>query len=179
MRDMNTTPNSHPETADTTQDSGRDVGRQRMAVRLAEIEMRSEELQRAIRNALGESEYARHRAESDLAHAYKFAIEIFAKALLPFKDTLEAALKIDTSDANALKAGLALSLKQLDNAFQRNGLLEICPHPGERFDAERHRSVSVGSRIGERERIASTERKGYELNGRVIRPAAVMLRREK
>lgn len=161
---------------DSAQGLGRVVSGQRIAERLAEVEARSEDLQQAIRNALGESEYARHRAEADLSHAYRFAIEGFARALLPFKDALETALCVDTTDAKALKDGLALSLRQMDNAFWRNGLREICPQDGEPFDVERHRPLPERDDASAMV-VAGTQRKGYELNGRVLRAAIVTLRR--
>ncbi|RZI42701.1 nucleotide exchange factor GrpE [Herbaspirillum sp. HC18] len=135
-----------------------------------------EALHLALRAAVSDAEYARQRAQADLAHAIKFGIEGFAKALLPFKDTLEMALAVETSDAAALKAGLELSLKQLQEALEKHGLREICPQPGEPFDVDKHRPlVKLGSEDSMRS-VACTEQKGYEINGRVIRPAFVLTR---
>lgn len=148
----------------------------RMARRLDQLNDSVAALQTAIRNAVAEADYARHRAEADLAHAYKYSIEAFAKDLLPFKDALEAALAVDTSDAPALRTGLELSLRLLAAALEKNGLIEISPHPGTQFDGERHRPLVKLGAEDEMHRVACTEQKGYEMHGRVLRPAVVSLR---
>jgi molecular chaperone GrpE len=152
---------------------------QRIATRLEEVDANSRELQKAVRNALADVEYARQRAEADLAHARKFAIEGFAKALLTFKDSLETALTVETTDVAALRAGLELSLKQLHTAFEKNRLVEICPQPGERFDSQKHRSLVTLEAGHVKSVVAGVEQKGYTINGRLIRPAAVTVLREK
>lgn len=98
-----------------------------MAERLEELNDGMAALETAIRSAVAEADHARHRAEADLARASRYGIEEFARDLLPFKDALEAALAVDTSDANALRTGLELSLKLLQTALKKNGLGEISP----------------------------------------------------
>lgn len=98
--------------------------------RLEQVNERLASLQMAVRTAVADVQYAKQRAEADLAHAYKFGIEGFAKALLPFKDALETALSVETNDVNALKAGLELSLKLLHMSLEKHGLVEICPPLG-------------------------------------------------
>jgi len=144
--------------------------------RLARIHAQIDALHLAVEAAVADAEYARQRAQADLVHASKFGIEGLAKALLPFKDALDMALAVETNDAAAMKAGLELSLRQLQGALEKHGLREICPQPGEPFDADKHKPlVKLGSEDNMRT-VACTEQKGYEINGRVIRPAFVLTR---
>lgn len=144
--------------------------------KLKQVNEHIAELHLAVRTAVADAANARLRAQAHLARANKFAIEDFGKALLPFKDALETALSVETRDVIALKAGLELCLKQLQAAFEKQGLREIRPEPGDPFDERRHRPlVKLGA--DDRGRVvAGTEQKGYEIGGRVIRPALVLLR---
>lgn len=153
-----------------------DASRISMEHRLEQVNERLAALQAAIHAAVADSRYARQRAEADLAQVHRFGIESFARSLLPFKDALEAAHAVDTNDVHALRTGLELSLRQLQAAFEKNGLTEICPAPGEPFDAQQHRPlVKLGGDDAVRT-VACTEQKGYALDGRVLRPAFVTLR---
>lgn len=151
------------------------VGQHKTERKLEQVNEQIETLRLAMRSAIADAERARQRAEADLAHAYKFGIEGFAKILLPFKDALEMALMVKTDDVHALRAGVELSLKQLQAALEKHGLREISPEAGEWLDRQRHSPlVKLGADDGMRT-IARTEQKGYEINGRVIRPACVVL----
>lgn len=151
------------------------IGRDQAERKLEQVNEQIETLRLAMHSAIADAERARQRAEADLAHAYKFGIEGFAKVLLPFKDALEMALMVKTDDANALRAGVELSLKQLQAALEKHGLREISPEAGDRFDRQRHSPlVKLGADDGMRT-VARTEQKGYEIDGRVIRPACVAL----
>lgn len=106
---------------------GHSAGAEReLAHRLEEANARSQQLEILVRNALADARHARQRADADLLNAHKFAIEDFAKSLLPFKDALETALVVDTTDIKAMQAGLELSLRQLQAAFERNGVEDPC-----------------------------------------------------
>lgn len=145
-------------------------------LKLETVNDRIAALHLAVRSAVADAEYARQRAQADLAHAYKFGIEGFAKALLPFKDALEMALTVETKDVDALKVGLELSLRQLQATFEKHGLREICPEAGDPFDVQKHRPLVKLGAEDSMHTVACTEQKGYEINDRVIRPAFVLLR---
>ena len=89
--------------------------------KLANAEERAEELQDAFLRAKAEVENFRRRAQEDITRAHKFAIENFAEALLPVKDSLETALKVETPSSESLKQGVEMTLKQLDTAFKKTG----------------------------------------------------------
>jgi molecular chaperone GrpE len=145
----------------------------RIAKRLQAVDEHVATLQNALRAAIADLEYARRRAEADLAHAHRFSIEEFAKSLLPFKDSLEAALMIRTTDVHALRSGLALTLKLFQAALEKQGLVELQTHPGDRFDPDKHRLLSKSSDVNSTPVVASVEQKGYAINGRLIRPVTV------
>ena len=145
----------------------------RIAKRLQAVDEHVATLQNSVRAAIADVEYARRRAEADLVHAHRFSIEEFAKSLLPFKDSLEAALMIRTTDVHALRSGLALTLKLFQAALEKQGLVELPTNPGDRFDPDKHRLLSKSIDISSAPIVASVEQKGYAINGRLIRPVAV------
>ena len=85
----------------------------------------------------------RRRAQEDIAKAHKFAIESFAEAMVPVKDSLEMALKVETPSVESLKEGVEMTLKQLVSAFDKNRLLEVNPQPGDKLDPMKHQAVAV------------------------------------
>ena len=74
--------------------------------KLAEAEVRLAELQDAFLRAKADTENMRRRAQDDIAKAHKFAIESFAEAMVPVKDSLEMALTVETPSIESLKEGV-------------------------------------------------------------------------
>lgn len=140
-------------------------------------ESASEEKDRALR-AVAEMENVRRRSAQDVEKARKFALEKFANELLPVIDSLERALEHtnqDTDDLKALYEGVELTLKSLLNAAEKFGVLVIDPQ-GEPFDPNKHQAMSmVESDEVAPNAVLAVMMKGYELNGRVLRPAMVMV----
>lgn len=145
---------------------------------LREAELKVEEHHDAWLRAKAETENIRRRAQEDVARAHKFAVESFASALLPVKDSLEAALAADTSNADNIKDGVDLTLKQLAGVFGKFNLAEIHPM-GEDFDPHRHQAISMVEAEQPANTVVSVLQKGYLLNDRVIRPALVMVAKPK
>src|SRR5438132_9089886 len=107
---------------------------QTLEQKLAIAEAKATEMQDAFLRAKAEAENMRRRAQEDIARAHKFAIESFAEALVPVKDSLEMALKVETPSIESLKEGVEMTLKQLSSAFEKNRLIEINPQAGEKLD---------------------------------------------
>jgi molecular chaperone GrpE len=147
--------------------------------KLATAESRATEMQDAYLRAKAEAENVRRRAQDDVAKAHKFAIENFAEALVPVKDSLEMALKLDTPSADSLKEGVEMTLKQLAAAFERNRLLEINPSPGDKLDPMKHQAISIVPAEQEANTIVSVLQKGYLIADRLLRPALVTVAQEK
>jgi len=147
--------------------------------KLAAAEARVAEMQDAFLRAKAESENMRRRAQEDIARAHKFAIESFAEALVPVKDSLEMALKVDTPSVDSLKEGVEMTLKQLSTAFDKNRLLEIHPKAGEKLDPMRHQAISIVPAEQEANTIVTVLQKGYMIADRLLRPALVTVSQEK
>jgi molecular chaperone GrpE len=123
-----------------------------------------------------EVENIRRRAARDVEQAHRFALEKFAQELLPVRDSLEiAAASAGTSDAAALAAGQEATLKLLARAFDKFGLNVIDP-AGVPFDPERHEAMAMQpSNTAEPGSVLQVIQRGYELNGRLLRPARVIV----
>ncbi|MCW9699389.1 MULTISPECIES: nucleotide exchange factor GrpE [unclassified Avibacterium] len=121
----------------------------------------------------------RRRAEQDVEKAHKFALEKFAKDLLETIDNLERALATPVStEDESLKGvldGVELTLKGLLATVARFGV-EAVGTVGETFNPDLHQAISMQPADGfESNQITTVLQKGYLLNGRVIRPAMVMV----
>jgi molecular chaperone GrpE len=124
--------------------------------------------------AKAEAENNRRRALEEIDKARKFAVEKFAMELLAVKDSLEMALNDQTGDVDALKNGVELTLKQLTAAFEKSQLIEINPM-GDKLDPHKHQAIAMVPSDAEANTVVQVMQKGYELAGRVIRPAMVMV----
>ncbi|TBR09936.1 MAG: nucleotide exchange factor GrpE [Rugosibacter sp.] len=145
---------------------------------LRQAELASAEHHDAWLRAKAETENVRRRSLEDIARAGKFAVEKFATELLAVKDSLEAALANENQNAENLKAGVELTLKQLSAAFEKSRLVEISPL-GEKFDPHKHQAISQTEADGEPNHVLSVLQKGYALHDRVIRPALVIVSKTK
>lgn len=129
--------------------------------------------------ARAEIENVRRRAEQDVEKAHKFALEKFAKDILNTIDNLERALivPVNTQDegVQALYDGVQLTLKELLATVSRFGV-EPVGEVGEVFNPDLHQAISMQPTEGfTSNQITAVLQKGYLLNGRVIRPAMVMV----
>ena len=135
-----------------------------------------ESLDKALR-AQAELDNVRKRSLRDVENAHKFALDKFANGLLPVIDSLE--LGIDAGDSeeeqNTLKEGMNLTLKMFRDVMEKHGVKEI-ESEGEKFDPEKHEAVSMQEMEGgESGAVIAVLQKGYALNGRLIRPAMVVV----
>jgi molecular chaperone GrpE len=125
-----------------------------------------------------EMQNVRRRAERDVESAHKFALDKFAADLLPVVDNLERALAaIDAADEGqkSVAEGLELTLKSFMEVLARYKIEAIDP-AGQPFDAELHQAVSmVPNPDLEANTVMDVFQKGYTLNGRLVRPAMVVV----
>jgi molecular chaperone GrpE len=147
--------------------------------KLAAAEAKAAEMQDAFLRAKAEAENMRRRAQEDIARAHKFAIESFAEALVPVKDSLEMALKVETPSVESLKEGVDMTLKQLSSAFEKNRLIEIHPKSGDKLDPMRHQAISMVPAEQEANTIVTVLQKGYMIADRLLRPALVTVSQDK
>lgn len=141
---------------------------------LREAELKAAEHHDAWLRAKAETENVRRRAQEDIAKASKFAAEKFANAMLPVKDSLEAALATENQTLESLKAGVELTLKQLVSAFESAGVSVEDPL-SQKFDPNRHQAISAIPAEGEPNTVLTVLQKGYMLHERVLRPAMVVV----
>ena len=146
---------------------------------LAETRAKLDEQREAWLRALADAENARKRAQSDIAQARKYAAERTVEDLVPVMDSLEAALGAGGADLEALRAGVELTRKQLQSAFERAGVAEVSPEPGQKFDPHRHQAMSTAESEQEPNTVLAVLQKGYTLHDRIVRPALVTVARAK
>ena len=139
-----------------------------------QAELKAVEHHDAWLRAKAETENVRRRAAEDIAKASKFAVERFARELLAVKDSLEAALAVESPSVESMKAGSELTLKQLTAAFEKSSLTEINP-VGEKFDPNFHQAISMVEADQEPNTVVTVLQKGYLIADRVLRPALVIV----
>ena len=131
--------------------------------------------------AVAEADNSRKRAEADVERERKYALEKFVKALLPVVDSLEMALEAGKSKAesaeDAMVQGVEATLRLFLKELSSFGVERIDP-VGEPFDPNVHQAISmIPSKDVKPNCIVSVMQKGFILNGRVVRPAMVMVAR--
>jgi molecular chaperone GrpE len=140
---------------------------------LSATEAKLAEMHDAFMRAKAEGENIRRRAQEDVSKAHKFAIESFAEAMVPVRDSLEMALKVETPSIESLKEGVEMTLKQLSSAFEKNRLVEVLPQPGDKLDPMKHQAVAVVPADQEANTVVNVLQKGYMIADRLLRPAIV------
>lgn len=150
----------------------------------AEVEALKAEVQslkdQVLRYA-AEAENTKRRAEREMNDARAYAITKFARDLLGVADIFDRALMarpIDTGDAgvNGFVQGIEMTAKELQGAFERNGVKKILPPKGEKFDPHKHQAMmeQPGTDVAPGG-VIQTLQPGYELLGRLVRPAMVVV----
>ncbi|OOF86631.1 nucleotide exchange factor GrpE [Rodentibacter ratti] len=145
----------------------------------AQVEETSKKEQDLLLRTRAEIDNIRRRTEQDIEKAHKFALEKFSKDILNTIDNLERALSTpaNTEDESvkSLFDGVELTLKELVATVGRFGI-EAVGAVGETFNPDLHQAISMQPAEGfESNQITAVLQKGYTLNGRVIRPAMVMV----
>lgn len=147
----------------------------------AELEQIRQQLAAAEDRALrvqAEAQNMIRRAERDVENARKFALERFAGALLPVLDNLERALAAmgePTDATRALGEGVQLTLKSFVDVLQKFDVAEVDP-AGQAFNPELHQAMAMIEQPGVAPNaVVQVMQKGYSLNGRLLRPAMVVV----
>ena len=148
---------------------------------LSETEELQEQVSKANDQVLrvqAEMQNVRRRVERDVENAHKYALDKFTAELLPVVDNLERALStIDAADdaQKAVATGLELTLKSFFDVLGRFKI-EVIDPAGQPFDADLHQAVSmVPNPDLEPNTVMDVFQKGYTLNGRLVRPAMVVV----
>ena len=151
---------------------------ERLQQALAEAEERARGHREQYLRAVAELDNVRKRAQRDIESANRYGLEKFAAELLPVRDSLELAVQSADQaevDARSLKQGQEATLQLLAKALERLGLAPINP-VGEPFDPTRHEAMlAQESATAEPNTVLQVVQTGYDLNGRLIRPARVIV----
>jgi molecular chaperone GrpE len=145
---------------------------------LGNAEARADEQRNQYLRAVAELENYRKRAQRDVEQAHKYGVERFAQDLLAVIDSLEAGMvTAQKASDSVLVEGQHATLRLLQSALQKHGMHEIDP-VGARFDPEQHEAIAMQESPGaEPNSILQVVQKGYQLNGRLLRPARVIVAR--
>lgn len=174
------TENEAADTAFAAAAEGAPAAESGLAEALAQAQASAEENWNKYLRAAAEIDNVRKRAARDLDQARKFAIERFAGELLEVLDTLERALAAGAqASAETLIEGNQATLRLLKAALEKSGVVEVSPD-GEAFDPQLHEALSVqpGSATQAPGSVLAVIQKGYQLNGRLLRPARVVVAAE-
>ncbi len=149
-----------------------------LAMMLEDARAKADQHWDALVRAKAEEENLRKRHERDLANAHKYALEAFVQELLPVKDSMELGLNAaldDKADVAKLREGTELMVKMMTSALEKFNVAEIHPQ-GQPFDPELHQAMSIQERDDVAPNtVVTVVQKGYTLNGRLVRPAMVMV----
>ncbi len=132
---------------------------------------------RAVR-AVAEMDNFRKRAERDVANAHKFSLEKIANEILPLRDSMELGLDAaskEGADIETIREGNALTLQMMSSLMEKFQIEPVNP-VDQAFDPALHQAMSMQEVPGTAANtVVAVVQKGYTLNGRLLRPALVMV----
>ncbi len=145
---------------------------------LSEARSVAEENRDQLLRARAELENIKRRHANELEKAHKYALDNFVRELLQVRDSLElghqAALE-QTGDLEKLREGTELTLKLLGDVMDKFGVVPVEPLE-QPFDPEFHQAISTQPRADlPPNTVVAVIQKGYTLNGRLVRPALVLV----
>ncbi|HEJ2762084.1 TPA: nucleotide exchange factor GrpE [Pseudomonas aeruginosa] len=149
-----------------------------LTARVQELEEQLAAAQDQALRMVADLQNVRRRAEQDVEKAHKFALEKFAGDLLAVVDTLERGLEMSDPNDEAIKPmreGMELTLKMFDDTLRRYQVEALNPE-GEPFNPEQHQAMAMQEAASaEPGSVLKVFQKGYLLNGRLLRPAMVVV----
>jgi molecular chaperone GrpE len=165
-----------PEATAVLADTPRQSAEDSTTKSVADAEAKAEENWNNYLRAVAELENYRKRVARDLENAHKFGLEKFAADLLEVRDSLELGLEAgEKADVRSLLAGKEATLRLLTKAFEKQGITEINP-VGAPFDPQLQEAMAMQeSATAEPNTVLQVVQKGYQLNGRLLRPARVIV----
>ena len=157
---------------------GADPRQAELEARLANAEEEAGKARDEWLRAKAETENVRRRGQEDVARAHRYGVEGFAGALLAVKDSLDAALATGNASIESLREGVDITARQLDSVLEKFAVKPIVP-AGEKFDPHRHQAISQVESDQEPGTVVTVLQKGYVLHDRVLRPALVIVAKDK
>ena len=147
----------------------------RLTQALADAEEKARKNWEQYLRQVAEVENVRKRAARDIEQAHRFGLEKLVAELLPVRDSLELAVAAQNSDVASLRQGQEATLQLLTRSLEKLGVTLINPE-GESFDPARHEAMlAQESATAAPDSVLAVLQVGYDLNGRVLRPARVVV----
>src|SRR3954465_880844 len=151
------------------------VEMERLQQDLAASEERAKNHWEQYLRALADVENVRKRGAKDLESARQYAVEKFAQDLIAVKDSLELGISNSSkADVASLVEGQNATLRLLAKAFEKAQIEEINPE-GQAFNPEQHEAMMAQPSDAAPNTVLAVIQRGYQLNGRLLRPARVVV----
>lgn len=159
-------------------DETEEISQEILQKQLKQAQKKVEENWDKVVRAQAEMENLKRRTQKDLENAHKYGLEKFAKELLSVIDSLELGIQASTSDnpeVVSLRKGSELTIKQFETVFAKFNIEAIDP-VGQLFNPELHQAMTTQANANVKPNtVINVFQKGYILNGRLIRPAMVVV----
>ena len=155
-------------------ESGADFGAPAPDAALAAAEAKAQENWNSYLRSVAELENYRKRTEREIDNARKYAVERFAQDLVTVGDALEAGIAAGAAAPGPVLEGAQATLRQLMRAFEKAGIKVIDP-AGQPFDPAWHEAMVTQDSDKPANTVLTVVQKGYSLNGRLLRPARVIV----
>lgn len=172
--DLEQTTDQSAETTDTPEAATEDL-----AVLLEQAQKKADEHWDEVLRARAEMENMRRRQTRDLENAHKRALDKFVTELLPIFDSMELGAKAaegDDASLDGVKEGLDMTTKMFISSMAKFGLEVVNPAEGDAFDPDLHQAMAMQAAEGvEANQILNVVQKGFQFNGRLLRPAMVVV----
>ncbi|MFW5450585.1 MAG: nucleotide exchange factor GrpE [Methylophagaceae bacterium] len=149
------------------------------AALLEDARNKADEHWNELLRAKADMENMRRRQARDLENAHKHALDKFVSELLPIYDSMELGLNASNGEDASIDAvceGLEMTMKMFLSSLAKFGLETVNPEDGDAFDPELHQAMAMQPVEGiEANQILTVAQKGFQFNGRLLRPAMVMV----
>ncbi len=156
-----------------------ELSAEEMQRKISELEEQLHDSHDQFVRAKAEAQNAIDRSKKDVQDAHKYGLKRFFAELLPVIDSLEKALEVEVGDdevAQNVHKGVELTLQMMHTACKKFGIETIDPSQGDKFDPAYHEAISMQPTAEvEPNRVMTVVQKGYQLNGRVVRSAKVVI----
>ena len=163
---------------DTVPETEKKPSKEELSLLLEDARSKADEHWDQLVRARAEIDNLKKRHQRDLEKAHKFSLERFVSALIPVRDSMELGLEAargEGADLDKFHEGAELTLKLFSDVMTKFEVEQVDP-TGEPFNPELHQAMSVQAREDlPPNTVAAVVQKGYTLNGRLVRPAMVIV----
>ena len=178
VTDENDAPTGESVETETAASTAVSVDQEKLVLMLEDARTKADENWDQLVRTRAEMDNLRKRQARELENAHKFALERFVNALLPVRDSMEMGLMAaseEGADVAKLREGTELTLKLMADVMDKFDVAQIDP-AGQPFDPELHQAMSLTPRDDvPPNTVVIVVQKGYTLNGRLVRPAMVIV----